>query len=53
MVQTESVELGETSKMPQEEEDDEMTKNAWVTMDPYGGTGYVTIDDSYADLMSF
>ena len=39
--------------MEKKEQEDEMEKKAWVTMDPYGGTGYVTIDDSYADLMSF
>lgn len=52
VVPAEAVEIGETSKMDQDNERDPLEKRAWVTMDPTGGTGYVTIDDSFADLMS-
>lgn len=38
--------------MEKEEEEDPMEKKGWVTVAPSGQTGYVTIEDSWADLMS-
>lgn len=52
MVPTEPYAVGATSKMDKEGELDPMEKRGWVTIDKNGKTGYVTIDDSFADLMS-
>lgn len=38
--------------MPKEEEVDPMEKKGWVTVSKSGRTGYVTIEDTWSDLMS-
>lgn len=52
IVPADSVEFGNISKMEKEPERDPMEKRGWVTMDSKGRTGFATIDDSFADLMS-
>lgn len=44
---------GRTKKMPKEEDEvDPMEKKGWATLSPSGLMGYVTIEDTWADLMS-